>query len=151
MAQTAQSSIRSQIISLKDDMLILPNVAVAEVVPYSESEPVSGKPDWFLGMLSWRARSIPLVSFESVCGHAKAEPVATSRIAVINVIGGHCDMQFYALLVNSIPRLIQATDENIKMEESEKEKGVLSRVKIEGVSAIIPDLDMVEKALCKVL
>ena len=151
MAQIAQSSIRSQIISLKDDMLLLPNVAVAEVIPYSESDSVSGKPDWFLGMLAWRARSIPLISFESICGHEKAVPVATSRIAIINAVGGHCDTQFYALLVNSIPRLIRATDENIKAEEGKNEKGVLSRVSIEGTSAIIPDLDMVEKELCKVL
>ena len=151
MAQMAQYIIRSQIISLRDDMLLLPNVAVAEVIAYSEFDSVSGKPDWFLGMLAWRARTIPLISFESICGHDKAIPVASSRIAIINAVGGHCDTQFYALLVNSIPRLVKATDENLRTEESPEQKGVLARVSIEGTSAMIPDLDMIEKELCKVL
>lgn len=151
MAQIAQSFVRSQLISLRNDILILPNVAVAEVVPYSETESVTGKPDWFLGMLSWRARNIPLVSFESICGGEKSDVLKTSRIAVINAIGGYCDMQFYALLVNGIPRLVQATEENTRAEETKNEKGVLARINVEGVNAIIPDLDLVEKELCKVI
>ena len=150
MAQLAQSTIRSQLIALQDSIMILPNVAVAEVVPYSESENIANKPDWYLGDISWRGRVIPLISFEAMCGKSRPQIVKTSRVAVINAVGGHCDVGFYAMLVNGIPRLIQATEQNFSG-ESCKETGVLSNVQIEGVKAIIPDLDFIEKTLCKSL
>ncbi|HBZ98965.1 MAG TPA: chemotaxis protein, partial [Pseudomonas sp.] len=49
---------------LADRMLLVPNVAVAELIPYRAPQAVQGMPAWFLGQVQWRDLSLPLLSFE---------------------------------------------------------------------------------------
>ena len=43
--------------------LLLPNVCVAEIVPWRRVKVLEDAPDWCLGLLGWRGESIPVVVF----------------------------------------------------------------------------------------
>ena len=50
------------------DKVVMPNAAIAEIVPVRNLINVANKPGWLLGYLDWRGQSIPLVSFELIGG-----------------------------------------------------------------------------------
>ena len=60
---TAQRDIRGVLISVSQGRLLLPNASVAEVITFSEPEPVGNAPDWMLGQIRWRGWRLPLLSF----------------------------------------------------------------------------------------
>ncbi|SFL70542.1 chemotaxis protein CheW [Pseudomonas sp. NFACC46-3] len=91
------------LLPLADRHLILPNVAVAELIDYQSSAFDMDTPPWFLGWVSWRERQIPLLSFESACGQ-KTVIGERARIVVLNALGGRPELRFIALLVQGIPR-----------------------------------------------
>ena len=88
---------------LADRTLILPNVAVAELIDYQPGTFDLDSPPWYLGRVNWRNRQIPLLSFESACG-GKTVIGERARIVVLNALGGRPDLKFMALLVQGIPR-----------------------------------------------
>src|SRR5690606_11369984 len=52
-------------IPLADRTLLIPNVVVAELIPYRAPQPSAGMPAWFLGQINWRDLRLPLLSFEA--------------------------------------------------------------------------------------
>ena len=53
-------SVRSLWVPLESTNLLVPNVAIAEVVSYQPLEMVEGGPDWLLGLLRWRDHELPV-------------------------------------------------------------------------------------------
>ena len=97
------SSLTGLLLALGDRNLILPNVAVAELIDYQPGSFNLDSPPWYLGLVSWRDRQIPLLSFESACGE-KTVIGDRARIVVLNALGGRAQLKFIALLVQGIPR-----------------------------------------------
>ncbi|MBB6157139.1 MULTISPECIES: chemotaxis protein CheW [unclassified Pseudomonas] len=97
------SQLTGLLLPLADRNLILPNVAVAELIDYQASAFDLDTPPWYLGRVSWRERQIPLLSFESACGQ-KVVIGERARIVILNALGGLPQLKFIALLVQGIPR-----------------------------------------------
>lgn len=152
MAET-RLSVRSQIIPIGGGHLVLPNTAVAEVIVYSEAVPIAEGPEWLLGLLSWRERDVPLLSFEVMCGQPKPPVPVRAKIVVLNALGGNPDLNFFALLVQGVPQLASIDESRIAAMDytPEADAVILSRVVVDGETAFIPDLDAIEKRLldCK--
>ncbi|MNF72359.1 CheW-like domain protein [compost metagenome] len=91
------------LLPLSDRNLILPNVAIAELVDYQQGTFDLDTPPWYLGRVTWRNRQIPLLSFESACGQ-KTVIGDRARIVILNALGGRPELKFIALLVQGIPR-----------------------------------------------
>ena len=91
------------LLPLADRNLILPNVAVAELIDYQPGTFDLDTPPWYLGLVTWRDRQIPLLSFESACG-SKVVIGERVRIVILNALGGRPELKFIALLVQGIPR-----------------------------------------------
>lgn len=152
MADT-RLSVRSQIIPIGGGHLVLPNTAVAEVINYSEPAPIAEGPEWLLGLLSWRERDVPLLSFEVMCGQPKPPVPVRAKIVVLNALGGNPDLNFFAVLVQGIPQLANIDESRIAAMDytPEADSAILSRVVVDGETAVIPDLDGIEQRLldCK--
>lgn len=103
MHEHRTSQLTGLLLPLADRTLILPNVAVAELIDYQSGTFDLDSPPWYLGRVNWRNRQIPLLSFESACG-AKTVIGERARIVVLNALGGRLDLKFMALLVQGIPR-----------------------------------------------
>jgi len=148
----AALAVRSQLIPVTGEDLILPNVAVAEVISYSQAEPVTDKPEWLLGMLAWRERTIPLIAFEAVCGQPLPETGRGTKIAILNAITGQKGLEFYGIILQGIPHLMSADAASVSALEGEPEHpAILSRVEVHGQPAVIPNLDTLEPMIAEAL
>ena len=141
----AQSIIASLYLPVSKSQLLLPNVSVAEVVGYQEPTKQHGKPDYFLGLVTWRGISIPLISYEVANDIDPSPRSGNARIAVINTIGKHQQkLPFFAVLTQGIPRLVKVSEEIIKKHDRKTGKADKSIVKVDGEEAVIPDIEYLE-------
>ncbi|MBM7062343.1 chemotaxis protein CheW [Pseudomonas sp. UL073] len=143
--QNSASSLTGLLLPLADRTLLLPNVAVAEMIAYRAPQATPGMPAWFLGQIAWRDLNLPLLSFEAA---SDGQPQIRSgvRVAVLNALGGRPQVKFIALLVQGIPR-------SLKLDEHLPRADVpLAPLELEAVSfgdgvAKIPDLVALEQKL----
>ncbi|EPN84602.1 hypothetical protein A234_10571, partial [Pseudomonas syringae pv. actinidiae ICMP 19101] len=54
------TSLTGLLLPLSDRHLLLPNVAVAELIDYQDCSAGPDAPEWYLGVISWRELSLPL-------------------------------------------------------------------------------------------
>ncbi|AEF20311.1 MULTISPECIES: chemotaxis protein CheW [Pseudomonas] len=143
--QNSVSSLTGLVVPLADRTLLLPNVAVAELIPYRAPPAMAGMPDWFLGQVAWRDLSLPLLSFEAASG---GQPVVGSgaRIAILNALGGRANVKFIALLVQGIPRSLRVT-EDLPRADAALAPLELAAVKVDDAVLRIPDLEGLEQLL----
>ncbi|MDO8698710.1 MAG: chemotaxis protein [Pseudomonadales bacterium RIFCSPLOWO2_12_59_9] len=141
----ANSTLTGLMVPLTDRTLLLPNVAVAELLPYRAPTSTPGMPAWMLGQIAWRDLRLPLLSFEAASdGQSAIGP--NTRVAVINALGGRPQVKFLALLVQGIPR-------SIKLESNLARANVhLAPLELDAVSIgdgvlKIPDLIGLEQLL----
>ena len=145
---TNTTFIHSQLLATKGNTLILPNTAVAEIVKYTDPETVENAADWVLGMFVWRGLKIPLISFEAVTGQAKPVVSHSSRIAVLNTLDNNTALQFFAIVTQGIPRLLNVDKDNITTVAVEAEHDVImANVMVNNINALIPNIDAIEKML----
>lgn len=147
MTQT-EYLVHSLLIPLYQETLVLPCAAVAEIVPYSQPQAVQGAPSWLLGTIDWRGQTTPLVSLEAVYGMPLPVHPPPEYIAVMNRQVAYPDLQFYAVAITGIPRMVRIDAKTITVQERCSERPrVLSCVLVKGEPAMIPDLGTVENLL----
>ncbi len=150
MSQTVISqdaeSLTGLLMPLADRMLLVPNVAVAELIPYRAPQAVQGMPAWFLGQVQWRDLSLPLLSLEAASS-GEPQPVGSAaRVAVLNAVGGRDHVKFIALLVQGIPHSIKV-DASLARADVELAPLELDAVNLGDMQARIPDLVGLEQKL----
>lgn len=143
----------SFVIPLQKSNLVLPNAAVAEIIPYEPLRRVPDTPDWFLGFLSWRGVQVPVASFEMLTVERASfslVSVASANLVIVRTLGDTSGFRYMALVAQTLPRLVRiAPDELITTEElSERTEIVRARFGDELVS--IPDLDYIEQEIREV-
>jgi len=150
----AAKQVASQILSLHGERVILPNTAVAEIIPYLKPSALSkeiGKnaPDWLLGMIAWRGISIPLISIETIFGSRYEQQGKRSSIAIINAVRNTAGVPYFAIVTQGIPRLLQVSGDTLSVidETGDENKAVACHVVLDGDVAVIPDMDEVERML----
>ena len=136
------------LIPLKDKNLLLPNVTVAEIIPFSHLLTTASSADWVLGRIDWRGTPVPVVCYEMLNQRPAPAPNPDARFAVVNGVGNHPDMPFFAILVQGIPRLVHLTEKDIQEVEAMKMGEFdMKAVSIDEGQAMIPDLDLLENKL----
>ena len=103
MLEHRVGSLTCLLLPLADRYLLLPNVAIAELIGWQHGDPSSDSPPWHLRQITWRDRELPLISFEAACG----SPIVIgerARIVVLNTLGGDPRLKFIAMVVQGIPR-----------------------------------------------
>lgn len=140
--------VRSVLIPLLEDTLLLPNVVVAEVMNLITPQTRQDMPDWFLGDIGWRGTSVPVVSFEGMMGQPIVEPAQRGRTIILNTINGEASLPHIGIVAQAIPSLVQVTVESIDLSDSSREPQsslIKQTVTINDKQAIIPDLDELER------
>jgi len=137
---------------LNGEVMILPNAAVAEIIPYTTPEPVQRAPAWFLGLLTWRERRLPLISFESASEGEAGRVQANSRIAVLNTLNGSRQLPYIAVLTQGLPSLQIVRPNSIQYADkpSSQRQSIQAYVNMGGTAAIIPDIDDLEARLLRI-
>ncbi|GMQ88075.1 MAG: chemotaxis protein CheW [Gammaproteobacteria bacterium] len=145
-------SVKSLWVPLEEVNLLVPNVAIAEVINYQPLDLIHDGPDWLLGCLRWREQELPVVSAERLCGFNLPQGERGSRISVINSMIPGADLSFYAIVTAGIPRLFSA-DEDALGSSVLGDRGlpdtVADCVQIGNEEALIPDLENIQTLVGK--
>lgn len=149
LTQDETTEVAGLLIPLHEKQLVLPNVTVAEIIPYRAPTQESDDIDWFLGQLEWRNINIPVLSYEVLSG-GNLPPVTGARFAVINGTGQKGDLPFYAILIQGIPKLTRIQkDDVVSVEAMHSGPYDEMAVSLFGEQAMIPNLEMIENELLK--
>ncbi len=116
-SSSAVNELATLLIPISGRQLVLPNVTVAEIIPYMEPQADSDKPDWFLGMFTWRNTGVPLISFEKINGETTVENATNPRIAVLNGLVDGRKLPFCGIVTTGAPRLMRIMSDEISTVE----------------------------------
>ena len=145
---SAISQIYAVLMALEGDSLLLPNVAVAEVVQRERVQaPEPGAPEWFAGYLDWNSRRVPVISFELLNGGRTSGRSRRDRVAIINSLGVHLAGGAFGLITQGYPHLVtlnRTAVRSVAPRETDRPGLLAARVKIASQEAMIPDLAVVE-------
>ena len=123
--------------------LLLPNVSVAEIVPWRRIKALQDGPRWCLGFTGWRGLTIPVLHY---AGFADADhEVESARcLVVMNRARKSDGLPFYAYAAQSLPYMVQLGEEDLEGEAQTLGPADVMKVSLGQTSATIPDLEFVE-------
>ncbi len=146
--------IRGVLISVSGGKVLLPNASVAEVITYSDPEPVPGAPAWLLGRVRWRGWALPIVSYSRLVGWSQEAAALGAKVAVLKAVDKHPKMPYFAVLTQGFPRLVTIA-ESALLEDTDQDidlpDGVYSQARFNDEPVVVPDLPNVEKQIVDVL
>ncbi len=151
LQQKQFETVHCLLLPMHKEIALLPNAAVAEVVPYIKPEPVPGAPDWLLGYISWREHRVPFVSFERVSEGESIEAHKSCRIAVLNTLNGNAQLPYVAILMQGLPSLQVVRPNTIQFNEETQNarQSVKAQVVVNGTTTLVPDIDELEARILK--
>jgi chemosensory pili system protein ChpC len=138
----ADTEIRTIVAPLMTGNLLLPNVTVAELMGFVVPEPLKEGPDWVLGELVWHGWQVPVISLEPLLVEGHGNSVSSkARILIIKTLGESSQVNYLGIIIQGLPRLRKVTADNlVEQEKGDGSKLVFSRVSIDELDAIIPDI-----------
>lgn len=147
--ELAEITVRCLSVDLHGMNLLLPNTLVAEVTEITTVTAAAHAPEWLAGFVSWRGRSVPLVSFEQLLGHETWHRHGGSRMVILNTLNTDPRIPFIAMEIQGLPRLSLLKHGMLDYDEGGKhnEPVVLSILRVEGESMIVPNIDVIERML----
>ena len=145
--------IRGVMIQVGDDRLLLPNATVAEVLAKVPVEPVEDAPDWLPGRIDWHGWQVPLVKFATLAGLQEDAAGRGNRVIVLKALGGDEAVPYFGLVTASFPQLVSVPRDSLLADASEDDlpRGIQMRVLLGEQSAMLPDLELVERMVAQAL
>jgi len=123
-------------IPLADTHLLLPNISIAEILPWRRIRALPDMPPWCLGMLGWRGETLPVIQFETLNG-------ASSGVG-----GGRASGRaFYGLAAAGLPRIVHLTSDDLHNQSVKLGPAEVAALRVGTESAVVPNLTFVEEQL----
>ncbi|NKF22348.1 chemotaxis protein CheW [Solimonas marina] len=154
MSETENRPLYAVLMALSGDTLLLPNVAIAEVVARETLQPDLRLPAWIAGFVDWNSRRVPALRFEVLNGGAVPEASRRERVVVLNSSGRYLPSGQLAIVTQAYPHLVTLTRAALQpapLRDSDRAELVLARTRVANQLAAIPDLDMIEAEVARAL
>jgi len=117
-------AVRSQIIPTLTGSAVVPNRAIAEIVPISDIKAIPNAPVWLPGIMKWRNVNIPILSIDNF---SMKQPVELNKkrtnIVVMNSSPANSGINFFGIVSTGVPRLVEVNATSIKVD---REKRILT-------------------------
>lgn len=114
MKQGSQS-VRCQIIPILQGHIIVPSVAIAEVVNYGSVLPLPSAPEWLLGMVEWRGHSVPLVSLDALEGVLiSKQQLENTHMVILNCDPQVAGVHYIGIVAHGLPHLKLLQSDNTR-------------------------------------
>ena len=144
--------IKSIILTLKNELVVVPNSAVAEIISVQDVREVEDSPQWMLGKARWRGVELPVVSYEAAGGDNAQAVNINTQVAVMYSVSEdseHIKYPYIGLAMHGVPHVSTFSRDQIKTDEqvSSEHPMVAQKVRINGASAGILDLYAIEEML----
>jgi len=142
-------TVHSLLLPINKEIMLLPNASVAEVVAYAEPEALNDAPNWLLGIMTWRERRVPLISFESISEGEPGTIHKNCRVAVLNTLNGNREVPYIAIVMQGLPSLQVVRPSSLQFADkpTTPRQSIKAYVNLNGVAAIIPDIDDLESRI----
>lgn len=144
METPARSEIYGQLVTLDDDLLLLPAVAVSEVGQIDRIDLNAGSPDWLIGFRDLRGQRQPVVSLEALCGRALPARSGRAKLVVVRSVREGAGWAFISQGQPHLATLSTTAMQAEALRETDDQSLVLARARIANLSAMIPDLEAIE-------
>lgn len=141
------SELTCVLIPTQPEPLLLPNICVAEIVPWRRISQSKELPAWCLGHLGWRGQTIPVVHFAAFDHPEQGKPGGARCLVVMNRSRHAAGPSFYALLASGLPRMVQLLEDDLSNEPSGLGDADIMKVKVGTEVATIPNLAFIEEQL----
>jgi chemotaxis signal transduction protein len=127
--------------------LLLPSACMAEVVALSRLARVPHAPPWLLGVLGWRLRPVPVVSYDMLVGGEGHAPGPRARVVVLYPLPGRKAWEFVGILSASEPqsRIIDSGVAPVATQDSYRY--IAAALKFDERTVGIPDFAALAKVL----
>jgi len=138
------------LVPLLDERLLVPRACVAEVTGLQALQEMPGAPPWYLGVVPWNGRSIPVVSFEGACGRRIPPVGGRTRIVVFVCLGQKLPVGHFGVLTQGFPQLVRVSPEVIQADDSRvfpERTPVLCQVRMVNELPLVPDLERLEEMI----
>jgi len=125
----------------------VPRACVAEVAGYQLPHAMEAAPPWYLGLVTWNGRSLPLVSFEGACGLRIPPAGPRSRVVVFHALGGHVEVGYFGIVSQGFPQLVRVSNDVVRPDNSRsfpERTPVLCQVRMLNETPLLPDLERLE-------
>jgi chemosensory pili system protein ChpC len=150
--QPTVTQIATLLIPVSGKHLVLPNVNVAEIIPFVPPTEADDVPTWYLGSFSWRNIEVPLISFEAINDEPFAARGSNRRIAILNNVIGDTAVPFCGIVTEGLPRLMRLLPEEIA-DDPDHVTGPaeMARVLVNGERASIPNVAFIQQQAQRVV
>jgi chemosensory pili system protein ChpC len=152
MVQNKQN-IKSIILTLKNELVVVPNAAVAEIISVQDVREVEASPPWMLGKARWRGVELPVVSYEAAGGDNAQAVNINTQVAVMYSASDEIDKDrkypYIGLAMHGVPHVSTFSREQIKTDEhtAVNHPMIAQKVRINGAAAGILDIYAIEEML----
>lgn len=137
-------------IAIDGDTLLLPNSAIAEVVPRESAIAHRDGINGWLGDLEWNGRSVPLVQLETLMGRPLQSGGRRARIVILHSLTAGGGGRHLALVAQGYPHLVTLNAAALTAEplrDDDDDRWVLGRCRVASQLTMIPDLAAVDAVL----
>lgn len=144
-----QHDVRGVLITVNQGRLLLPNASIAEVITFTDPEPIKNAPEWLLGRIRWRGWQLPLLSFSRLTHWSTEEGSLGAKVVVLKALGGNSKLPYFAMLSQGFPRLVTVS-KAVLTESQDRKKltpGTHSYVTLNDDVAVVPDLLELERLI----
>lgn len=144
VTQQGDQLIKCMQIPIEDGMLLLPQVMIAEILPFVVYEPMPGDaPKWFVGLFKWQRLDIPLISLDILHGQ-ELNYGKKLRAVILNTLNADTGYDYIGVVMKGIPKLVEVSPDNIQSSMENLGKGILMKANLGGIEYMIPDIDALE-------
>ena len=135
------------LIPLNDAALLLPNVCVAEILPWRRVKAVTGLPQWCLGLLGWRGEMVPVVRFERLNDEQFEDRKMARCMVVMNRTRVADGIPFYAIAAEGLPRMLQLAEDDLSNVPGKLGSAEIVSLRVGTETAVIPNLELLERSV----
>jgi chemosensory pili system protein ChpC len=142
----------SLLVPLSGERLIVPRACVAEVIGYQAPAEMTNAPPWYLGLVSWGGRSVPVVSFEGACGQTLPTASSRTRIVIFHASGSRLQSGYFGMLTQGFPQLVRVNADVLRPDASRsfpERSPVICQVRMVNETPLIPDLERLEQMIAE--
>ncbi len=126
--------------------LLLPNVSVAEILPWRRIKSWPEAPAWCLGLFGWRGETVPVIRFETLNGQ-QSVPTSGRALLIMNRARHKTGRAFYGLAADGLPRLIHVSSDDLETQSATLQPAEVAGIRVGSEMALIPNLSYIEEQL----
>lgn len=129
--------------------LLLPNVCIAEIMPWRRIKVLLDGPSWCMGHVGWRGQTVPVVHYASFADEGRAVPTSARCLVVMNRARNDSGPAFYALAAVGLPRMLQLLEDDLQNSDENLGVADVMQVQVGTEEATIPNLEFIEDRLAE--